>query len=198
MNFLAHLALSGNSETVIMGNFVADFVKGKLTSERLEMWSEGFGKGLLLHRMIDSYTDNNVELKKMKRMMSPDFGKWSGVVADIYFDYFLANHFESYYPIKLDTFVDQMHKVVLDNKVLVPAPMLTLAEAMIKQEWLKSYKSIDGIGRTFYNLSMRNELRRGLKGAEYNLIENKHKYEAYFFEFYPGLKKICADFLNNN
>jgi len=197
MNFLAHLALSGDSPNVIMGNFTGDFIKGKLTPERLKMWPEDLGKGVMLHREIDRFTDTHPELKRMKRLMAPRFGKWSGVVSDIYFDYFLANHFETYYPVNLDTFVTKIHKVITENKGLIPSSMIPLADAMISQEWLRRYQNMEGIGNTFNNLSRRNEFRSGLKGAEQDLEENTGFYEAFFFEFYPELQVFCADFLNS-
>ncbi len=50
MNFLAHLYLSGNNEEVIIGNFIADAVKGKA----VEDYSHGIRKGIWLHRDIDN------------------------------------------------------------------------------------------------------------------------------------------------
>ena len=53
MNFLAHLYLSGNNEPVMIGNFIADHLKGK-------QWMalpEEIQKGVVLHRFIDSFTD---------------------------------------------------------------------------------------------------------------------------------------------
>lgn len=198
MNFLAHLALSGSSDTVIMGNFAADFIKGKLTAGRLEMWPDGYGKGILLHRKIDSFTDTHTGLKEMKQHMYPAFGKWSGVVADIFFDYCLANHFERYYPVKLDTFVVGMHQVIDRHKELIPQKMVPMAEAMVKQQWLISYKQMSGMRLTFENLSYRSAFRAGLKGAERHLADHLGFYEEYFFSFYPELQRMCNDFLNND
>lgn len=195
MNFLAHLALSGNSPNIIMGNFVADFMKGKLTDERIKMWPEGVGKGILLHREIDYYTDTHHKLREMKHLMRPKFGKWSGVVSDIYFDYFLANHFGEFYPVNLDNFVTGIHQIIEENRELIPAKMVPLADAMMSQQWLKSYLTFEGIGKTFKNLSTRNELRSGLKGAEVDLEENTEFYQAYFLDFYPDLQNVCDEFL---
>ena len=60
MNYLAHLYLSGESEKVIVGNFIGDYVKGKSFTD----YPEQIAGGIKLHRSIDSFTDqhNNTNL----------------------------------------------------------------------------------------------------------------------------------------
>ena len=53
MNFLAHIYLSGKSDLVKIGNFMADGVHG---NKFLELHSE-IQKGIVLHRFIDTFTD---------------------------------------------------------------------------------------------------------------------------------------------
>ena len=55
MNFLAHLYLSGDDEEQIVGNFIADHVKGKA----IESYSDGIRAGIMLHREIDVFTDSH-------------------------------------------------------------------------------------------------------------------------------------------
>lgn len=198
MNFLAHLALSGDSQMVLMGNYVADFVKGKVTEERLQTWPDGFGKGILLHRTIDHYTDNHPLLLQMKKEIAPQFGKWSGVVSDVFFDYILANHFETFYPKNLGTFVAEKHQVIRQHFDLVPLKMQPMAKAMIDYNWLLNYRTIKGIEETFTNLSRRNEMRKELFGAEKSLRTNLAYYEEYFFAFYPQLQQVSIDFLKSS
>ena len=55
MNFLGHLALSGNDNDVLFGNFIADAIKGKSYLD----WPKKVQKGILLHRFIDDFTDTH-------------------------------------------------------------------------------------------------------------------------------------------
>ena len=55
MNFLAHAYLSFGQEEILVGNLVADFIKGK----ELRQFSEDIQIGILLHREIDSFTDTH-------------------------------------------------------------------------------------------------------------------------------------------
>lgn len=52
MNYLAHLHLSNNDKNLIIGNYIADDVKGKAyLNFPLEIQ-----KGIILHRKIDDFT----------------------------------------------------------------------------------------------------------------------------------------------
>jgi len=55
MNFLAHAHLSFNDESLLVGNLIADAVKGK----QFFLFSESIRKGMLLHRKIDAFTDSH-------------------------------------------------------------------------------------------------------------------------------------------
>ena len=58
MNYLAHILLSGTSPDVMIGNFIADSIKGsKYNSYPLQIQ-----KGILLHRQIDTAQRMHIRL----------------------------------------------------------------------------------------------------------------------------------------
>lgn len=198
MNFLAHVALSGEREGVLMGNYVGDFIKGQLTPPRTESWSADFLLGVKLHRYIDHFTDTNPGVLKAKRLLAKKHPKVAGVALDIYFDYFLANHFSKFYQEGLANFVNHAYGIITKNKDLIPAGMLPMAEAMIRHDWLFNYKEIPGIKRSFDGLSRRFAFMAAIQGAEVELQQNEARYEAAFLEFYPKLKSACEYFIRKH
>ena len=62
MNYLAHIYLSGEDEDLMIGNFIADSVRGN----QLADFPEGVRKGIVLHRKIDSYTDRHPVVTESK------------------------------------------------------------------------------------------------------------------------------------
>ncbi len=198
MNFLAHVALSGERQDVLMGNYVGDFIKGQLTPLRTESWSADFLLGVKLHRYIDHFTDTNPGVLRAKRFLAKKHPKVAGVALDIYFDYFLANHFSEFYEADLTQFINQSYAVVTQNKDLIPAAMRPMAEAMIRHDWLLHYKEIPGIKRSFDGLSRRFNFMTAIQGAEIELQRNEPVYEAAFLEFYPKLKSACENFIKEN
>ena len=198
MNFLAHVALSGEREGVLMGNYVGDFIKGQLRPLRTQAWSADFLLGVKLHRYIDHFTDTNPGVLKGKRFLAKKHPKVAGVALDIYFDYFLANHFSEFYEEYLPQFINHTYAIITKNKNLIPTAMLPMAEAMIRHDWLVNYKEMPGIKRSFDGLSRRFAFMTAIEGAEIELQQNESVYETAFLEFYPKLKSACEDFIENN
>lgn len=92
MNYLAHIFLSGDNRALQVGNFIGDFVKGR----RYEDFPQDIKRGILLHRRIDEFTDAHPIFRETVDVLRPEFGRYSGIMADMYFDYFLAVNFEYY------------------------------------------------------------------------------------------------------
>ena len=89
MNYLGHLVLSGNNEEVLFGNFIGDAIKGNAYLD----WPDNIQKGILLHRVIDDFTDNNHYYLKGKRRFYKDYPKIGGVINDIVYDFLLWQHY---------------------------------------------------------------------------------------------------------
>ncbi len=92
MNFLAHLYLSKKNKNILIGNFIADAVKGK----KHNLYSKEVQAGILLHREIDNYTDNHPIVRKSKRRLNKRYGHYNGVIIDILYDHFLAKNWNNY------------------------------------------------------------------------------------------------------
>ncbi len=92
MNYLAHIFLSDNIPQRQVGNFIGDFVKGN----QYENFPKEIRRGILLHRQIDSFTDSHTVVKETISTLRNTFGRYSGIVVDIYFDHLLATNFTLY------------------------------------------------------------------------------------------------------
>ena len=62
MNFLAHAYLSFDYTDILLGNMISDYVKGKKKFE----YPPEIQSGIMLHRMIDEFTDNHPATKIAK------------------------------------------------------------------------------------------------------------------------------------
>lgn len=79
-----------------VGGFIADFVKGnKSTVYPKKIW-----EGVVLHRKIDEFTDNHKAVKEAVTLLKPTFGRYSAIIVDMYFDYFLAKYFSKHTSVK--------------------------------------------------------------------------------------------------
>ncbi len=141
MNFLAHLYLSGDSGDIMTGNFIGDYIKGN----RYLQYREGIKRGILLHRTIDHFTDNHVAFIETKNYFRPVYGRYSGIAADVVFDYLLAQQWNLYSHMTLTDFANHAHTILLNNFEILPGEVQRFLPIMIHNRRLESYSTIEGI-----------------------------------------------------
>ena len=67
MNYLAHATLSFANDSILVGNMISDFIKGKKKFD----FPADIQKGIMLHRMIDTYTDTHAATKEAVKIFKP-------------------------------------------------------------------------------------------------------------------------------
>jgi acyl carrier protein phosphodiesterase len=189
MNFLAHLYLSGNDEQLMIGNFIADSVKGS----DYRNYPEGIRKGILLHRAIDFYSDNHPAFLKSVERLRPGYHKYAGVIVDIFYDHFLAKDWDEYSEKPLEQYVREVHALMLKNVVLMPARSLMFLRYAIRTNRLVSYSTPEGIGEVLVGMSRRAKFRSNMELAIKDLQENYSQFEGDFKEFFPDIRRYVRE-----
>ncbi len=191
MNFLAHLHLSGKDPNIMVGNFIGDFVKGK----KVENYEPAIAKGILLHRAIDYFTDTHQIVAKSKDRLRDKYRHYSGVIVDIFYDHILASNWRQYHSKSLEKFAEEAYNLVLSYKEILPKKVLYMLPYMMKNNWLVSYASIDGISSVLYGMSRRTKYRSRMEEATKELKEDYDLYKREFEEFYPELVEHALKFI---
>ena len=132
MNFLAHAYLSGNDDAILVGNFIADAVKGN----SIDRFSEDIQKGIKLHREIDHFIDNHPVFHRSKQRLQKEYGKFSGVIIDIYYDHFLAKGWDTYSDKDLSEFALHVYRLMLENYSVLPPRSKRILPYMVIHNWL--------------------------------------------------------------
>jgi len=141
MNFLGHIYLSGDDDQLIIGNFIADCVKGKKYLD----YPEGIQKGILLHRTIDSFTDNNIYIQQIKTLLRPTYKLYSGVVTDLFVDHYLAANWLNFSEKPLKEYSEEVYKIFQLNYEILPAKIQGFLSNLIERNRLLSYSEISGV-----------------------------------------------------
>lgn len=183
MNFLAHAHLSGNNQKILFGNFIADAVKGKA----FERFEKDIQIGIKLHRKIDSYTDSHPVFKETLGRIRNDFGKYSGIAADIYYDHFLARNWSQYHDLELKQFAKMVYGILDNNYDILPARTKRLLPFLVTQNWLVGYASFIDLQLVFYGMDRRTGLKSGMSKAVKVLKQNYTEINADFDQYYPQL-----------
>ena len=191
MNYLAHILLSGTNPDVIIGNFIADSIKGsKYNSYPVEIQ-----KGILLHRQIDAITDAHPAFRKSTKRLHKNYGHYSGIIVDIFYDHFLAKNWSDYSDILLDAYIQTFYKLLRDNFDILPANIQKMAPVMIEGNWLLIYAELEGIDRVLAGMNRRTKNRSGMDKAGQELKEFYTLFEADFKLVMKDLQTLSDNFL---
>lgn len=183
MNFLAHAHLSGENKDLLVGNLIADAVKGNPVS----LFPEMIVQGILLHRQIDTFTDAHPSVRNSKSTIREEAGKYSGVVVDIFYDHFLARNWDDFSSIPLAQFTVSTYRTLGNHFDLLPARSKRMLPYMIAQNWLNSYANLKDLKRIFYGMDRRTKLRSGMSRAVEILEAHYNSLQRDFEDFYPEM-----------
>lgn len=197
MNFLAHIYLSGNDDDIKIGNFLGDFVKGRLNKLTNAQYASGVIKGMALHREIDFFTDTHPIVKQSIDRLQPKYHKFSGIVIDMFYDHILATNFNQYSSISLIEYAQKFYDLLERRKAEIPQPMGRMVESMITRNWLLGYKTYDGIEWALTGISKRLSFESGIENATQELRKDYDLYKAEFQLYFPELIAHCQNYCNS-
>lgn len=192
MNFLAHIYLSGKNDHLIIGNFIADSIKGK----KYLNYPETVQKGILLHRAIDSFTDFHPVVRRSARRLYPKYGHYSPVIVDIFYDHFLASNWVQYSEEPLEEFISDFYVLLERNFSILPLTVQQFFPYMVKENWLLSYSTISGIQRILFQMNKRTQGKSRMDEAVEELREHYIDFESDFASFFPDLQEFSKQKIN--
>ena len=184
MNYLAHAYLSFKDPDILTGNMISDYVKGRKKFD----YTERVQKGIMLHRMIDEFTDNHPVSREIQKIFKPAYGLYSGPIVDVIMDYFVARDKALYLPSNLMEFSQEVFTMLENYTNVFPEKFARMFPYMKSQNWLYHYQFHEGI---------RNSLGGLARGAKY-INETDTAYQLFiahlddiqpgYDEFFPELK----------
>lgn len=189
MNYLAHLYLSYDNKNVMIGNFIADHVKGnKYSNFRSEIQ-----KGIIFHREIDSYTDSHEIIRKSKRRLNKRYRHYNSVIIDIFFDYFLAKNWNNYSEIPLDIYSKSVNSFFNKISNQLPLQSQQFIKYMTEYNILYNYQYKNGIQKVLNGMNYRTNGKSQMNLA----IEDLEKFEVEFAKDFKIFFQDLILFSNN-
>lgn len=186
MNFLAHVHLSHRIPSVIVGNLCADGFKGS----KYKSLPEDIQKGVVLHRKIDELTDSHPETIRLKRLLSSELGRYSGVALDVFYDHFLSLHWDSFSHNTLEKEVNHTHQVIQEYYDVLNNESIEFLDKMIRYEWLTAYKDKETLHKIFVQMSYRFKVPILVEAVK-SLDNQYSEIEKGFKLIYPELFSTC-------
>jgi len=195
MNFLAHIYLSGNDPQLTIGNFIGDFVKGGSLVGRYE---PQVIKGVELHRAIDEYTDSHEVVQNSKNRLRPKYRHYSGVIIDMFYDYYLAKNWDTFHETSLPKFAEQFYLLLEENKEMLPEKTRQMMPYLIQGNWLVNYQKKEGIHRALSGMSRRTSFDSKMDESIVELSKYNDQFENEFMEFFPELKTFAETWIETH
>ncbi|MEI8203734.1 MAG: ACP phosphodiesterase [Bacteroidota bacterium] len=183
MNFLAHAFLSFGNNEVLVGNLIADSVKGKPSI----LYPDDIRLGITLHRAIDHYTDNHPVYKESLNRIKPTYARFSGIITDIYYDHFLAYNWTKYSDEALEQFATHCYETLSLNYEILPERSKQILPYMKNQNWFVGYANMSGLQKVFDGMSRRIKHPTFMENALTELKEHYAELESDFHLFFPEL-----------
>lgn len=189
MNFLAHAYLSFNDPDILVGNLIADLVKGK----QIENYSENIRHGIRIHREIDNFTDKHPIIMESKGLFQSSAGRYGGSFLDVAYDHFLALDYLQEPSEGWKTFSAHCYKQIELYADMLPPTFISMFMYMKSEDWLYNYRNRSMIELSFERLARRAAYLDNdtpvFADFERHYDEIKASYEAFF----PKLKEYVLE-----
>jgi len=192
MNYLAHAYLSFDDPEILVGNMISDFVKGKKQYD----FPAGIQKGIRLHRMIDVFTDQHTATKKAKVLLQPAVGPYAGAFIDVVYDHFLATDQSVYDDGAWMEFTSRTYRLLDPFSGQFPEKFARMFPYMKTQNWLYNYRFNWGIEKSFEGVARRAAYLSPDNDAFHLFEIHYNQFKESYNTFFPDVKKLALDLLN--
>ena len=189
MNYLAHAYLSFRQPELLVGNMISDHVKGKKKFD----YSAGIQKGIELHRLIDSFTDEHEATKEAREIFRPHYRLYAGAFVDVVYDHYLAIDPTIFTKDSLEEFAADTYTMLEPYSAVFPDRFARMFPYMKTQNWLFNYSNKWGIENSLHGVVRRatylTESATAFSLFEENFNTLQHCYQAFFPEMTAVVKK---------
>ena len=117
--------------------------------------------------------------------MHEQYHHYAGVIVDVFYDHFLAKNWSNYSDEKLEDYIARFYQSLHDNYEMLSERTKGLMPTMIRENWLLTYQTIEGIDRILTQMDFRTNNKSKMRLATKELSEF---YSEFRKEFTVSLK----------
>ncbi len=191
MNFLAHALLAGPDPADRLGGMLGDFVKGPLPGAL----PPEVAAGVALHRRIDSFAETHPAFRASRARVGPLRRRYAGIMVDLFYDHFLALHWDDYGGEPLEDFAAGIYALMAAHAALLPPRLARMLPFMRADDWLASYRSLASVALALDRMAEHRLTRPNpLAGSAAELEARYGEFEQDFLAFLPEAQAFAAAF----
>ena len=110
---------------------------------------------LLLHRRIDSLTQQNEIFQTSRKRLHPRFRHARSVLVDVFYDHFLAQNWHLYHHLSLFDFSQKIYAGLAQQQQHLSPGLIQILPMMTAHNWLYSYRLEEVVARVLQRLEQR-------------------------------------------
>ncbi len=186
LNFLAHLLLTKSSESLMVGSFLGDFVKGPINGD----FPPGITAGIQHHRLVDATTDSHPDHQYLRTLFSPYRRRYAGVILDIAYDHILSETWSQFSDENMDSFINRSYEILENHAHAFPDRAKRFLFYMLREDALRQYGSMDGVRITLNRMANRGRYHPPLYDSHEEILELKTEIKERLFTLLPDLKSL--------
>ena len=188
MNYLAHLYLARDNNALLLGGFLGDFIKGRLTGIR----PKNIESGIQLHRNIDAFTDAHPITLLSRNRFPSSMRRMAGIAVDIIYDHLLAVNWHQYSSTSLAAFEQDCFQRLLQPEFrdYFPDRALHTCRRMASAQSLSMTKKEDYISRSMQSLASRVKKGEQLLASAHVFAAHRDDFSSDFELFFDALIKF--------
>jgi acyl carrier protein phosphodiesterase len=179
MNFLGHLYFSNNELELMQANLFGDFVKGKDYTHL----PPKIQQGVTLHRKIDNYIDNHPAVIDLTHLLFEPMPKVAGIAVDLFFDHLLAKNWNKFHHQEIEEFINQFYNSINTSTFHYSEHFQFMLLKMQEDNWLLSYKNLEGLNLSCKGVSSRISFDNNLKNGVQVFQKYEIEIEKAFFTY---------------
>ncbi|BBG61255.1 MULTISPECIES: ACP phosphodiesterase [Providencia] len=182
MNYLAHLHLAHLAKSSLLGNMMADYVRGNPSGN----YSPEIVAGIRMHRAVDRITDTHPLVKQARALFREKYRRVAPITLDLVWDHFLSRYWHRIEThISLPEFLHSARLIIEPHLCHTPEKFQELNEYLWSQQWLTRYGEKEYIGKSLNGMARRRPKLSALSGSFDDFLLNYVELEDIFFQFYP-------------
>lgn len=189
MNYLAHLHLARLADSSLLGNLMADYVRGNPYPQ----WPEQIADGIAMHRRVDVMTDALPEVRAARQFFRTETRRVAPITLDVIWDHFLSSHWHTLVPeISLPEFLRDARNVIVPELATTPESFQHLNRYLWQDRWMERYGEADYLQNVLRGMASRRPRLAALAESYQDFVDNYQQLEALFWQFYPRMMAQAA------
>lgn len=190
MNYLGHSYFSKGDPLLLMGNLIADMVKGAARKDIPDI----FMPGIKLHLAIDSFTDSDESIQLMRRDLSTAFGKYSAVLVDVFLDFLIGSDWNNLTNVPYNVHELWVYDSLIEQSKLLSPDLRKRIDSMVSHQWLRLYQDPGNLPAVIHRLSLRSSQPQYFLGAYEVYLLKYNSFFPLFHRFFKQMSRYMTTF----